>query len=256
MNATVPAIELRSLTKHYSGFTLGPINLVVPTGAIYGLIGPNGAGKTTALDLIFGLGQNDGGLIRVHGLDHRADEVELKRRAAYVGPDLSYAVWGSVGKAIRFVRGFYPGWDDAYCAHLLRVLELSPDAKITQLSFGSRTKLALLLALARRPQVLVLDEPTTGLDPVSKQQVFGELLRVVEGGERSVLISSHNLGDIELFADHVGLLKAGRLILQGRTDEIVERFRLVDFFSPERFRAPVGLVVLGREGERYRALLD
>lgn len=256
MNASIPAIELLGLAKRYPGFNLGPINLVVPSGAIYGLIGPNGAGKTTALDLIFGLGQNEGGSIRVLGFDHRADEVELKQRAAYVGPDMSYAVWGSVGKAIRFVRGFYPGWDDAYCAHLLHVLELSPNAKIAHLSFGARTKLALLLALARRPQVLVLDEPTTGLDPVSKQQVFGELLRAVEGGERSVLVSSHNLGDIERFADHVALLKSGRLMLEGRTDEIVERFRLVDFFCPERFRAPAGLLVLRREGERYRALLD
>ena len=111
-----PAIELRGLVKTYPRFTLGPIDLSVPRGAIYGLIGPNGAGKTTAIDLIFGLGRNDAGTIRVLGLDHRADEVSLKRRVAYVSPELNFATWGKVGKAIRFVRGFYPGWDDAYCA--------------------------------------------------------------------------------------------------------------------------------------------
>ena len=102
------------------------MDLTVPRGAIYGLIGPNGAGKTTAIDMIFGLGRNDAGTIRVLGLDHRADEVAFKQRAAYVGPDLNFQFWGRVGKAIRFVRGFYPGWDDAYCAELMRVFQLGP----------------------------------------------------------------------------------------------------------------------------------
>lgn len=256
MNPTAPAIELRGLVKRYSGFTLGPLDLTVPRGAIYGLIGPNGAGKTTAIDLLFGLGRNDAGTIRALGLDHRADDVALKRRAAYVSPELNFASWGKVGKAIRFVRGFYPDWDDAYCAELMRVFGLGADDKIATLSFGSRTKLALLLALARRPELLVLDEPTTGLDPVSKQQAFGELLRAVEGGERSVLISSHALADIERFADHVGLLKNGRLLLEGRTDEIVERHRFAEFFTDAPVRAQPGLTVLRRVGERTHALVD
>ena len=204
------AIEIRGLVKKYSRFQLGPLDLTVPRGAIYGLIGPNGAGKTTAIDMIFGMGRNDAGQIRVLGLDHRADEVALKRRTAYVGPDLNFQVWGRVGKAIRFVRGFYPGWDDAYCAALMKAFRLSASDKIATLSFGARTKLSLLLALARRPEVLILDEPTTGLDAVSKQQVFSELLKAVENGERTVLISSHGLSDIERFADHVGMIKNGQ----------------------------------------------
>jgi ABC-2 type transport system ATP-binding protein len=98
------AIEIRNLVKNYPTFTLGPVDLTVPCGAIYGLIGPNGAGKTTAIDMIFGMGRNDAGTIRVLGLDHRTDEVALKQRAAYVSPDLNFQVWGKVGKAIRFVR--------------------------------------------------------------------------------------------------------------------------------------------------------
>ncbi len=258
MNPTAPAIELRGVVKRYSGFTLGPLDLTVPRGAIYGLIGPNGAGKTTAIDLLFSLGRNDAGTIRALGLDHRDDDVELKRRAAYVSPELNFAAWGKVGKAVRFVRGFYPDWDDAYCAELMRVFGLGANDKIATLSFGSRTKLALLLALARRPELLVLDEPTTGLDPVSKQQAFGELLRAVEGGERSVLISSHGLADIERFADHVGLLKGGKLLLEGRTDEIVDRYRLAEFFldAPPPATPPAGLVFLRRAGARHHALLD
>lgn len=253
-----PALEIRGLVKRYAKFTLGPVDLTVPRGAIYGLIGPNGAGKSTLIDLVFGIGGNDAGSIRALGLDHRLDEVALKHRVAYVSPDLNFATWGRIGKAIRFVRGFYPDWDDTYCAALLSSFGLSESDKIATLSFGARTKLSLLLALSRRPALLVLDEPTTGLDPVSKQQVFGELLQAVSDGERSVLISSHGLGDIERFADHVGLIKEGRLLLEGRTDEIVDRYRLVEFFSPGTAitSLPAGLTVLRRFDDRIHALLD
>jgi ABC-2 type transport system ATP-binding protein len=252
------AIEIRGLVKNYPSFALGPLDLTVPRGAIYGLIGPNGAGKTTAIDLIFGMGRNDAGTIRVLGLDHRVDEVALKRRAAYVSPDLNFTVWGKVGKAIRFVRGFYPEWDDAYCAELMKAFHLSDTDKIATLSFGAKTKLSLLLALSRRPEVLILDEPTTGLDAVSKQQVFGELLKAVESGERTVLISSHGLSDIERFADHVGMIKGGKLLLEGRTDEIVDRYRLAEFFTTNgtTISNRAGLTILRRNENRWRALLD
>ena len=255
---TTNAIEIRGLVKNYPAFTLGPLNLTVPRGAIYGLIGPNGAGKTTAIDLVFGMGRNDAGTIRVLDLDHRADEVALKRRAAYVSPDLNFQVWGKVGRAVRFVRGFYPDWDDAYCADLMKAFHLSDTDKIATLSFGAKTKLSLLLALARRPQVLILDEPTTGLDAVSKQQVFSELLKAVENGERTVLISSHGLSDIERFADHVGMIKDGKLLLEGRTDEIVDRYRLAEFFTSNgaQFQNRDGLIILKRNENRWHALLD
>jgi ABC-2 type transport system ATP-binding protein len=252
------AIEIRGLVKKYPGFQLGPLDLTVPHGAIYGLIGPNGAGKTTAIDLIFGMGRNDAGQIRVLDLDHRADEVALKRRAAYVSPDLNFTSWGKVGKAIRFVRGFYPDWDDNYCAELMKAFHLTDTDKIVTLSFGAKTKLSLLLALSRRPEILILDEPTTGLDAISKQQVFGELLKAVEEGERTVLISSHGLADIERFADHVGMIKDGKLLLEGRTDEVVDRYRFAEFFSNNgtTFQSREGLTILKRTENRWHALLD
>ena len=252
------AIEIRGLVKKYPSFQLGPVDLTVPRGAIYGLIGPNGAGKTTAIDLIFGMGRNDTGTIHVLGFDHRADEVALKCRAAYVSPDLNFAVWGKVGKTVRFVRGFYPDWDDAYCTALMKAFHLSATDKVATLSFGAKTKLSLLLALSRRPEVLILDEPTTGLDAVSKQEVFGELLKAVESGERAVLISSHGLSDIERFTDHIGLIKNGKLLLEGRTDEIVGRFRLAEFFTKNgtEFSSHDGVVILRRNENRWHALVD
>jgi ABC-2 type transport system ATP-binding protein len=252
------AIEIRGLVKTYPTFQLGPLDLTVPRGAIYGLIGPNGAGKTTAIDMIFGMGRNDAGTIRVLDFDHIRDEVAVKRRTAYVSPDLNFYVWGKVGKAIRFVRGFYPDWDDAYCAQLMQAFGLGDGDKIATLSFGAKTKLGLLMALSRRPDVLILDEPTTGLDAVSKQQVFGELLKAVESGERTVLISSHGLSDIERFADHIAMIKNGKLQLEGRTDEIVDRFRFAEFFTENgtKFENQDGLVILKRNENRWQALID
>ena len=252
------AIEIRGLLKQYPRFQLGPLDLTVPRGVIYGLIGPNGAGKTTIIDLIFGMGRNDAGEIRVLGFDHRAGAVALKQRAAYVGPDLNFQVWGNIGKTIRFVRGFYPGWDDAYCTALMQAFHLSDSDKVATLSFGARTKLSLLLALARRPEVLILDEPTSGLDAVSKQQVFGELLKAAEDGGHTVLISSHGLGDIERFADHVGMIKHGKLLLEGRMDEVVDRYRFAEFFSANgtEFHDRDGLIILKRKEDRWHALLD
>jgi len=252
------AIEIRGLVKSYRPFQLGPLDLTVPRGSIYGLIGPNGAGKTTALDMILGMNRNDAGEIRVFGLDHQRDAVAIKRRAGYVGPELNFQVWGKVGRALRFVRGFYPDWDDTYCAELMKAFHLSAEDHISTLSFGAKTKLTLLFALAHRPELLILDEPTTGLDAVTKQQVFAELLKVVESGDRTVLISSHGLTDIERFADHVAMIKNGKLLVAGRMDEVVDRFRLADYFVEDERAFPLreGLILLKQAGKRRQAVVD
>ncbi len=253
-----PALSFRGVVKHHTGFTLGPLDLTVPRGSIYGLIGPNGAGKTTAIDLVFGMGATDTGEIHAGTLDHRRDEVAFKHRVAYASPELDFSTWGRVGKALRFVRGFCPRWDQARCADLLRLFELDEETAISALSFGARMKLALLLALVREPDVLVLDEPTTGLDAIAKQVVFAELLRFVSDGERAVLLSSHGLTDVERFADHLGIIRGGRLLLEGRTDSLVERHRLAEFDLPDHARPSEtrGLRVLRRSGTRWHGLLD
>src|SRR5579862_9434728 len=104
------AVEIRGLTKRFKTFKLGPLDLTVPSGVIYGFVGPNGAGKTTTIDLIFGMGAKDAGSISVLGLNHIADEVAIKKQVGYVSPDLTYMAWRQVGRAIQFVRGFYPSW--------------------------------------------------------------------------------------------------------------------------------------------------
>src|SRR5476649_1630051 len=140
----------------------------------------------------------------------------------------------------------------------MKAFHLSDNDKIVTLSFGAKTKLSLLLALSRRPEILILDEPTTGLDAVSKQQVFSELLKAVEDGKRTVLISSHGLSDIERFADHVGMIKNGNLLLEGRMDEVVDRFRFAEFFTSNgaTFQNREGLTILKQAENRWHALLD
>jgi ABC-2 type transport system ATP-binding protein len=256
MNAN--ALEIRGLEKSFDRFHLGPLDMTVPPGAIYGLIGPNGAGKTTMLDLILGLGLNDAGAIKVFGFDHRRDEVAVKEKTAYATPDVSYRAWGTIGKAIRFVRGFYPSWDDAYCEKLLQNFRLGADDKIRSLSFGSRIKLGVVLALSWRPRLLILDEPTAGLDTVSKQEVFAELLSAVQDESRGVIVSSHNLADLERFADHLGVIRNGKMLLEGATNEIIEAYRVIDFTAdrPEVVPPSRSFIIQRRDGPRWRALVD
>lgn len=224
-----PAIEIRGLRKAFAKFALGPLDLTVPQGAIYGLIGPNGSGKSTTLDLLFGMGGPDAGTLRAAGFDHETQEREMKQVVTYSSPDTSFAAWGKVGRAIRYVKGFYPAWDAEQCQRLMQLFRLDPDEKIATLSFGARTKLSLLLAMCPQPRVLVLDEPTTGLDPEARQILFNELLRMVQDENRTVLISSHQLSDLERFADHIGILEQGRLICEGSTADLVGRHRMVEF---------------------------
>jgi ABC-2 type transport system ATP-binding protein len=252
------AIEIRGLTKSLGKFRLGPLDLTVPRGSIYGFVGPNGAGKTTTLDLLLGMGSPDGGRILVDGLDHARDEVEVKHRIGYVSPDLDFRMWGKIGKAIRFVRGFHPGWDDRYCVHLLQAFRLELGDSIATLSYGSKVKLAIVLALAWRPSILILDEPTVGLDAVARHDLYSELLETVRDEDRTVLISTHALGDVERFADHVGFIKDGRMLLEGGTAELLQRYRMVDCQTtdPGRLMNQPGLVIARNDGNHLRVLVD
>jgi len=252
------ALVIRGLEKSFSAFQLGPLDLTVPKGAIYGLIGPNGAGKTTTIDLIMGMGRKDAGTIEVFGLDHIKEEVAVKKQIGYVSPDLVFNAWGKVSRLLSFIRSFYEDWDDDYCRQLMERLKVGPSDKIATLSFGARTKLGLIVALSHRPALLLLDEPLAGLDAISKQEVFTELLDAVQDENRTVLISSHDLHDLERFSDHVGMINKGKLLLEGPTSELVERFLMVDCTPVNGMALDRldGVRLQRREGTRCRVLLD
>lgn len=246
------AIEVRGLSKTFPRFRLGPLDLTVPAGAIYGLVGPNGAGKTTTLDLIFGLGLPEAGDIHVLGHDHREDEVHVKLAAAYVSPNTSFVSWKYVRRVIGFIRGFYPDWDQEYCEHLLKRFRIDPDEKTAALSLGSTMKLGLVLALARRPRVLIMDEPTIGLDVLSKKELFTQLLALMGNEDHTVVISSHSLVDLERFADHIGVIHEGRLLVEGRIDQLLETHRQVSFTL--HGEPTPGARLVERDGHRQRVL--
>ena len=248
------SVEIRDIQKSFEHFVLGPLSLNVPTGAMYALIGPNGAGKTTTLDLMFGMGAPDHGQIRIFGLDHARDDVEIKRQAAYMSHEFSYARWTRAGHVIRFIRDFYPDWDHAYCDDLMQKFGIHAQDVIASLSWGGQIKLALVLALARRPRLLVLDEPTSGLDLLARQTLFSELLAAIEDGNRSVLISTHNLADVERFADHIGLIKHGKMLAEGACDQLIESHRHIDFHQSGL--VPPGATLIERDGDRVRVISD
>ena len=161
---------------------------------------------------------------------------------------------GNVRRAILFIRCFYDNWDQAYCDDLLARFKIEPTAKISSLSFGNRVKLSLILALARRPKVIVLDEPTVGIDALSKRELFAQLLSLMSDGGRTVLISSHSLADLERFADHIGVIDEGQMILEGRIDKILESWLHVDFNLADE--PPPNARIVDRDGNRLRVLTN
>ncbi|HSS13229.1 MAG TPA: ABC transporter ATP-binding protein [Rhizomicrobium sp.] len=252
------AIALRKVERRQGDFTLGPLDLTVPRGAVLAFVGPNGAGKTTTLDLLMGMGAADRGEIGVLGLAMPRDQVAIKSKVAYVSPDLNFTPWGNVGRALDFVRGFYPDWDQGRCDRLLAEFSVARKERIAALSFGARIKLSLVMALSRDAELLLLDEPTVGLDVNARLLLFREILDFVKREDRTVVISSHQLSDLERLADHVAILNKGKLIAMGRMDELVERYVQLDARLATAGAMPVvdGVTLLERDGARLRLMLD
>jgi ABC-2 type transport system ATP-binding protein len=252
MNA---ALSLHAVTKQQGQFQLGPLTLDVPRGAVLAFVGPNGAGKTTTLDMLMGMGRADGGRVTVLGLEWPRDEVAIKARTAYVNPDMNFQPWGTVGRVLDFVSGFYPDWSAQRCEALLEKFGVARRERIAALSFGARMKVALVAALARDAELLLLDEPTTGLDVAARLALFEEILTFVKREDRTVIISSHQLTDLERLADHVAILAQGRLLSMGPMDALVERYRAVDVRTTST-ALPDGAKLMARDGDRARLLVD
>lgn len=252
-----PAVSLRQLRKSFGlSFALGPVSVDIPRGAICALVGPNGAGKTTLLNLMMGIGQPDGGEAVLLGHDAVKADVEVKRRTAFVSPDLSYRAWGTVGRALDFVSAFYPDWNAKRCEELRFQFDLHRAERIEALSFGARVKLSMLIALSRDAELLLLDEPTAGLDPLARQVLFGELLRFIQNEARTIIISSHQLNELQRFADHVAVLNQGQLVTFGAIPDLIERFVQLEVVVKDVLPVRPGVHVLARDGQRARLLVD
>ena len=237
-------VNISELTRRFGTRTaLDSVTLSMPRGAVYGLVGANGAGKTTLIKHILGLLRADSGSVRVFGLDPVADPVAVLSRIGYLSEENDLPGWMHVNELMRYLRAFYPAWDDGYAEELRHAFALDPAAKIKNLSKGEKARLGLLIALAYRPDLLVLDEPSSGLDPIVRREILGAVMRTIAGEGRTVLFSSHLLGEVEQVADHVTMISQGRIVLSAPLDAIRESHR-VDGRVPsldEIFVAHVGM---------------
>jgi ABC-2 type transport system ATP-binding protein len=250
------AIETSDLRKTYSdgADALRGLTLQVPAGSIFGFLGKNGAGKTTTIKVLLGMTHPTGGDVRVLGLraTEPAASVAIRRRTGFVSEEKDLYDSMTVDEIIRFTAAFYPTWRADFETRYRRAFDLPEGRKVKKLSHGMRTKLALLLALCRGADLLVLDEPLSGLDPASNEDVLQALVRHVADEGVTVFFSSHQLADIEQIADHVAVVDRGRAIVSGSLDDIRDRHRRIqivfDGDAPAlSFRTP-GVIRTRREG--------
>jgi len=197
----------------------------LPRGAVYGLVGANGAGKTTLIRHILGLLRAQSGSVRIFGVDPVADPVAVLSRIGYLSEENDLPGWMRVDELIRYTSAFYPKWEDAYAEELRRTFALDAAAKIKDLSKGQKARAGLLIALAHRPELLVLDEPSSGLDPIVRRDILGAVIRTIAHEGRTVLFSSHLLEEVEEVADHVTMIARGRIVLSAPLADIKESHR-------------------------------
>ena len=223
-NAASPSdtvIEITDLTRRFgSKPAVDHVSLSVPRGHVFGLVGANGAGKTTLIKHMLGLLRAESGSVRVFGLDPVADPVGVLGRTGHLSENRDLPAWMRVDELLRFTRAFYPKWDEAFAEELRGQFQLDPDARIRNLSRGETAKAGLLIALAYRPELLLLDEPSSGLDPVVRRDILEAIIRTVADEGRTVFFSSHLLEEVERVCDDVAMMAGGRIVLWGPLDEI------------------------------------
>ena len=207
-------LELRNITKTFDGFTaLDDLSMTVPKGAVYGLVGPNGAGKSTAIRLLTGVYRPDRGEITVEGQPVYENPI-IKERIGYIPDDIFFFPSASLEEMRKFYKGIYPNFDDELFEKLCEVFTLPRKSPIRRFSKGMQKQAAFQLAICAHPDLLVLDEPVDGLDPVMRRQVWSLILSDVAQRETTVLISSHNLRELEDICDHVGIMDHGKMLLE------------------------------------------
>ena len=224
------AIEIAELRKTYDSMdALRGLNLQVPTGSIFGFLGRNGAGKTTTIKVLMGMTRPTSGAARVFGLacDAQDSSVSIRRRTGFVGEDKELYDYMTVEEIIRFTATFYRRWRPDLETRYLKSFELPPHVKTKALSRGARTKLALLLALCRSADLLVLDEPTAGLDPAVTEEVLQVLVSHVAGEEMTVFFSSHQIAEVDQIADRIAIIDRGQTLVAGALDDLRENYRRI-----------------------------
>lgn len=217
-------IEVRSLSRNFGRKqALNNVSLSIPRGTVFGLVGENGAGKTTLLKHLLGLLKAQSGSVEVFGLDPVAKPEVVLSRIGYLSENRELADWMRIDQLMHFSSGFYPDWDHGYAAELLEMFELKADQRIKTLSRGQLARVGLLVAIAHRPELLLLDEPSSGLDPVVRRDILAAIIRTVADEGRTVLFSSHLLDEVQRVSDHVAMLHQGQLLLCEPLESVLKK---------------------------------
>lgn len=237
------AVVTHALSSRYgSKQALDSVDLRVPEGAVYVLIGANGAGKSTLFKVLMNLVRPSAGAAQVFGLDSSADGPAVRAHVGYV-PDRHDAPYPAMtcGRLLRHAAAFHPAWDHAYAVHLTRTLGVQADERVGGLSKGGTRRLQLVLALAHRPPLLLLDEPTDGLDPMIRRRTLALLAEHLADTPTTVMMATHHVQELESLADHIGVLRDGRLVAQMPRDELLRTVRSYHLDVPDGWEVPAGL---------------
>ena len=237
-------IEVKNLVKSFDGFrALDGLNITAPDGAVYGLVGPNGAGKSTVIRHLAGIYRQDSGEVLIDGAPVY-ENPEIKGKLAYIPDDIFYYTQASIRDMMKFYRDLYPRFDEVCFEKLGEAFDLDPARPMRKLSKGQQKQAAFWLALSLRPEVVVLDEPVDGLDPVMRRQVWSLLLGDVAERGTTVLVSSHNLRELEDVCDHVGIMNRGKMLVERSLSELQDNIVKIQLAFGEGGSLPQGLEVL------------
>ncbi len=253
-------VEIERLSRSFGRKqALVDVSLRIERGCVFGLVGENGAGKTTLIKHILGLLKATHGSVNVFQRSPILDPVGVLGRIGYLSEDRDLPDWMTVAQLMRYNRAFFPGWDDTFAQQLRDQFELDPQQRIKRLSRGQRARAGLLIALAHRPDLLILDEPSSGLDPVVRNDILAAIIRTVADEGRTVLFSSHLLDEVERVADHVAILHQGRVSLNAPLDEILSNHRRVvlRFETAQATRPDLpGMLSFQGEGREWTVLCN
>jgi ABC-type multidrug transport system ATPase subunit len=232
-------VEAHGLTRRFGATTaLDAVDFRATRGLVHGLVGGNGAGKTTLIKHLLGLLRPTQGTVRVLGLDPIREPVRTLQRVGYLSEQREMPEWMRIDELLRYTQAYYPTWDMRYARELIDTFGLDAKKKVGGLSQGMRAQTGLVLAVAHRPEVLILDEPSSGLDAIVRQDILDAIVRTVADEGRTVIFSSHLLDEVQRMSDHVTMIHQGRIVLDGERDDICSSHRVTQlrFAKPfERF---------------------
>lgn len=237
-------IEVRNVIKEFDGFrALDDLSMTVPTGSVYGLVGPNGAGKSTIIRHLTGIYRQDAGEIMIDGAPV-FENPEVKSRIAYIPDDIFYYSNASIREMMDFYRSIYPHFDAERFKKLSDVFGLDPKRQMRRLSKGMQKQAAFWIAVSLRPEILILDEPVDGLDPVMRRQIWSIIMADVAENGTTVLVSSHNLRELEDVCDSVGIMNKGKIMIERSLNELQENIVKIQLALPDGESLPEGLDIL------------